>query len=386
MNAFRRRGNADSLGLPTTSGNAPKSRFGFSTPGSGNNNINGGGGGMCFDGSAASIHLQSPVVRAIKKSSRSVRISYGALAGCVLLMWSGYRWIRSQNASVWLTCHKQECHLQITPQGFRTTVSLHMARRQVIQSLPVKTTNDGIFLSDTGITLQEDWKGRKNKKSAKGKSSSNYKGPDENGHYLSYAIVLRDLDRQDGAKSNNETSNTASSGTADEDGDPPERDNADLKSILPYLNPTDVPGEYRLILRKFRLAQSKRRVRTMIQKIDSYIKKRRHKLVLKENAPPSWQGILICIVGLIGFCLSLLLGQFWDDPPKGHYNGPGVRRNKKPAYFDHVPVTAQAKKTKAAKQKEKQKEEDSGVYQTQTPSRYEVPVGSRPVAGMRQRN
>lgn len=352
---FRRR---NSEGLPTVSGHATHApRFSF------RNSPTAGG-----DGSASSIRLQSPVARAIEKSSKPVRITYGLFFTCILFMFSGYRYIRSQSASVWLTCHRQECHLQITPRGFRTTVSLHIARRQVLKSIPVKTKQDGTFVTSEGVKLHEDWKDKKGRnKKKKSANTSNYKGPDPEGNYLSYAVLLRDAGTE--APETPETVKTTLMGMKEE-----ESPDADLTSVKHFLDATDEPGVYRLIIRKFNIAQTKRRIRTISQKIDSYIKKRRHKLLLKENAAPSWQGILICIVGLIGFCLTLLLGQFWDDPPK-RSSGPGVRRRK--AQPVHAP---QHKRTV-----------DPSVYQTQTPSRYEVPVGTRPIStgssgGIRKRS
>jgi hypothetical protein len=363
MNAFRRH---NSEGLPTTFGNssAKPSRFSFGTNSPRTNGGSYGGG----DGSAASIHLQSPVLRAIQKSSRTVRISYGCVVGFLLFMATGYRWIRSQNASVWLTCHKQECHLQITPTGHSKSISLHLARRQLVATLPVKTLADGTFVTQDAIKLNDEWKARKDKKANKKGSSKHtpsytYKGPDEHGFYLSYAILLRDKDATvDGSSTNKNEAFIKPTSDAEET----ERDDVDLTPIRAFLDTTEEAGVHRLVLRKFRLSQTKRRVRTMTQKVESYIKRRRHKLLLKENAPPSWQGILICIVGLIGMLLSLLFGQFWDEDVRGS-SGPGVRRQKKQDHNPHKP-----------------KKMDDSAFQTQTPARYEVASGPKPL-GMRKR-
>jgi hypothetical protein len=352
---FRRR-KSDDLGLPTTSGNgSAPSRFGN-------------------DGSAASIHLQSPVVRALKKSSRSVRISYACVVGFLFMMSLGFRWIRSQNASVWLTCHHQECHLQITPTGFKTGISLHFARKQLIGTMPVKTLQDGTFVTQDAIKLNQEWKERaskkgKGKKSSKHSPASNtYKGPDEHGFYLSYALLLRDKGpKNETIEDEEDVGKTAGSGTFSEAEDS-EADAVDLSPVREYLDTTDEAGVHRLTLRKFRLSQTKRRVRTMTQKVDSYIKKRRHKLLLKENAPPSWQGILICVIGLIGVLLSFLLGQFWEEAPGSR--GPGARRQKKNLPHDNP---------------RKVKTIDNSVMQTQTPARYEVGSGPKPL-GMRKRS
>lgn len=366
MNTFRRRQDSG-LGLPTVSGNAPKpGRFGFSTRGSPKQRNGSYGGGVGYatdaaDGSAASIHVQSPVARAIQKSSPAVKRSYGIILACLVLMYSGYRHVRSQNASVWLTCHKQECHLQVSPRGFTRMASLRIARRQVIRAVPVKTLKDGTFVSSDNIKLNEDWKNRRGPAAKKKghKNMSSYKGPDENGHYLSYAVLLHDAMPR--VKKLNATQDwQLENNNAQED----EREDADLSSVKHFLDATNEPGVYRLILRKFNIQQTKRRVRTMTQKIDSYCKKRRHKLAVKESAPPSWQGILVCILGLIGMCLTMLLGQFWDEPVGGSA-GPGARRRPKAVL--HPP--------------HHKKKVDDSVFKPQTPARYEVPVGPRPVGG-----
>ena len=61
----------------------------------------------------------------------------------------------------------------------------------------------------------------------------------------------------------------------------------------------------------------------MIQKIESYVKRRRQKLVVRENSPPSWQGVLLMVFGGIGIILAALLGQFQEETA---VKGPGVRR------------------------------------------------------------
>jgi hypothetical protein len=73
---------------------------------------------------------------------------------------------------------------------------------------------------------------------------------------------------------------------------------------------------------------------------------------------------------LIGVLLSLLLGQFWDEASGGGSSGgPGARRQRKHLIHDNP---------------RKPKTIDSSVMQTQTPARYEVGSGPKPL-GMRKR-
>jgi hypothetical protein len=45
----------------------------------------------------------------------------------------------------------------------------------------------------------------------------------------------------------------------------------------------------------------------MINKVESYVKKRRQKLLVKKSATLSWQGIMALIFGLLGVMLTLFI-------------------------------------------------------------------------------
>lgn len=107
-----------------------------------------------------------------------------------------------------------------------------------------------------------------------------------------------------------------------------------LKPLSKFLMaiPEDPTGaHYRLSLRlSGSIPQSRRRVRTIVTKVTSYIKKRRQKLVLKENSVPSWQGIVLVVGGLVGCLISILLAQIWqeDDEIARAKQGHGSRKHK----------------------------------------------------------
>jgi hypothetical protein len=205
-------------------------------------------------------------------------------------------------ASIWLTCHQQECTLQVTPPGSRT-ITIVLARTQLHSAQAIKTDSGGAFLE---IDTDKYEPPRKHK----GKQYSNHynkKGPDERGRYRTYRIKFHEISPE----SNERT-----------DEDVPD---GDFEPVKKFLN-REEDGTYSLHMRHFGLSQSRTRVRANVNKVESYVKKRRQKLLLKENATLPWQGILCLVFGLLGFLLSLLIGQFWDETPK-RQGGPGVRRS-----------------------------------------------------------
>ena len=324
-----------SSGLPTTMGG------GGGGGGGGYGLPLGGGGGHPADGSGKAIKMDAPIVKSWKQASAFTKYSYYTLGFFIFLIFVGYRYLRYgsgkrnivfllvvgfpkmracfrflQNfaffhsisseyaASIWLTCHATECTLEVTPPGSRTSTVV-FSRFQLHSSQAIKTDKAGNFLSiDT--SKYEPPRAKKGKKKNK---SGSYKGPDENGEYKSYSLKFRDRSPDDANKSEEDVPD------------------GDFGPIAQYLNddPDGESGVQVLHMRKFGLAQSRTRVRSNMNKVESYIKKRRQKLVIKESATLPWQGILCLVFGLMGLMLTLLIGQFWDETPKKQ-GGPGIRR------------------------------------------------------------
>ncbi|GKZ00802.1 hypothetical protein MPSEU_001031900 [Mayamaea pseudoterrestris] len=313
---FRRRNH--NQGLPTTSGNnARSSNFTFRS------NPN--------DGSARNIRLEKSIVKSWHKTSFATRATYCSLLFFLFLLYMGIRWIRYSNAYIHLNCRITTCELQIMPLGWGRKIRFEFPRRQLLEGVAVKTDAQGAYVegepnvNDDYMANRQQQQYKKGKKySPPGKPSS--KGPDANGHYVSYALVLTDQ----------ETNSAAAENQVHEGGDYNDQPVKNLEAIRDYLDPLNddssqaeneqQQSRYRLVLRKFRIAQSKRRVRTILSKIDAYVKHRRTQLVVKETSPPSWQGILGIVLGLMGALLTLLIGQLWDETPASA-SGPGVRRD-----------------------------------------------------------
>jgi hypothetical protein len=295
-----------------------------------------------------------------QRASAAVRTSWIVLiVGFVMLLY-GWRWVRYSSAGVALTCHSLACDITIYPIGFHRSIKIsNIHRQQLSNVMGIKTKRDGTFVTDQNVVLMEPYttkKKGKSKSSSYAKSSA-YKGPDENGHYLTYAILLRDRDtsKPDIVVNGEEETETV-----------PE---VDLTPLLPYLDAIEStsdsakmephPPQYRLIPRKFGTRHSQRRVRTMVQKIESYMKHRRQKLVVIENAAPAWQGIVLIVVGAMVVLITCAVGQFYDEVA---HRGPGVRRKEQLKKHNPSPSTIIAKRKMVVQ----------NVNQLATPLQYEV--------------
>jgi hypothetical protein len=311
--------------------------------GAGASNNNGGFMPMArpgsSDGSGRAIKMDAPIVAGWKRANGFTKGSYYFLSFFLLLIFIGIRSLRywsgmssSSNslkilfifalqplttcsfliiivASIWINCHAQECTLELTPPGKRTT-TLVFARGQLASAHPVKVDAAGNFLRFDDSKYVPSHKGR----GKKSKSSNSYKGPDESGEYRSYAIKFKTSSGED--KHNK---------PEDEDYVP----DADFAPVMQWLSPGEEEGTYMMYMRKFGIEQSRTRVRSMVNKVESYVKRRRQKLILKENATISVKGVLCLVFGLLGIMLTILIGQFWNEPARRH-GGPGVRRTSAP--------------------------------------------------------
>jgi hypothetical protein len=210
-----------------------------------------------------------------------------------------------ESASIWLTCHQQECTLEITPPGTRT-MTVVFPKTQLHSAQPIMTDADGKFISIDKDKYEPPQRKKNGKKYKPTKPNRNSKGPDELGRYRTYRINILKKSPEDSPKDKLE--------------------DADFSNVKDFLTTTegDMHG---LHFRHFGLAQSKMRVRSNINKVESYAKKRRQKLILKESANLPWQGILCLVFGLVGLLLIILIGQFWEEEPRRQI-GPGARRSQ----------------------------------------------------------
>lgn len=170
------------------------------------------------------------------------------------------------------------------------------------------------------------WKKHKKKKK-KTKYANKMWGPDDNGNYHSYTLVLRDaLDLDETDINTNQEEESPSMKMARQMQQRHKDMLNDPNSLAVKLSPfavhsglsEDNPLEYNLHLRDFNIAQTRRLARTSVSKINAYAKGRRSSFSIREARPVSWQGLTLLILGVFSLILCLLLGQFWEeyDPTK----------------------------------------------------------------------
>ena len=196
----------------------------------------------------------------------------------------------------------------MTPPGTRT-MTVVFPRAQLHSAQMIKMDKEGNFV-EIDTDKYEPPRGKKKKKY---NHSANYnsRGPDGEGRFKTYRINFLEKSPE-----NNDKDKVA---------------DGDFSKIKDYLR-VEENDMYSMHFRHFTLSQTRTRVRSNINKVESYIKKRRQKLLLKESATLPWQGILCLVFGLVGFLLTILIGQFFDEEPR-RQGGPGARRSHhKPSY------------------------------------------------------
>lgn len=334
------------------------------------------------DGSASSIQTPWMIQKTWQRTEKPVRITYICMMMGILMIWYGIRYISYYNGSININCHSVACDLIIYPIGFQRKVQLlNIPRQQFVNVQPVKTLLNGTFVTDQNIQLNDSYRNQKNKYSKhQGSSyskSSSYKGPDSNGHYLSYAFVLQDknqnVERHIGMIDTETTNNENNSPTTLE---------VELTPILPFLQRIDednndggssssIPSKYRLIQKTFGARHSQRRVRSMITKIETYIKFRRQKLIIIETASPAWQGIVLIVFGSVTILITFTLGQFMNEyNSQQQYRGPGMRNSSNGSYRREQLLQKHNPSPSATIAKRKVTLQS--VNQIATPSQYEV--------------
>jgi hypothetical protein len=322
------------------------------------------------DGSARSIDTVPQIQKTWQRTSVATRTTWICLLTSLWMVWYGWRWVRYRSGGIMIDCHSVTCELKIEPLGWAKPVRIvNLPRHQILSTMGVKTTKDGTFVTDQNVVLNEPFIPGQTKDY---KKKSSYKGPDADGYYISYGIVLQDKKSVDNhhVPEGENIMNDA--------------DDVDLQALVKYADPYERPANnaeeqpssvkyYRLIPRQFGVRESKRRVRTMVTKLDGYIQRRRQKLIVREFAPPAWQGVVLMVVGSMTFFVALALGQCTDPVVPGGTNG--VRRQRRTT----TGITATAQK---AHYSQGRPSTTSGpppkhnalqdAYQVSTPSQYEV--------------
>ena len=178
-------------------------------------------------------------------------------------------------------------------------------RTQLHSAQAIKTDKSGNFLQIDTDKYEPPERKKTKKKYKNNKSNWNSKGPDALGRYRTYQVNFLKESPEDDRRDKVE--------------------DVDFSTVKDYLRITE-DGMYALHFRHFYLTQSRMRSRSAINKVESYVKRRRQKLIIKESATLPWQSILCFVFGLVTTLLVLLIGQFYDEGPR-RQGGPGTRRS-----------------------------------------------------------
>jgi len=325
---------------------------------------------LVADGSVKSIKVEAPLAKAIRSADGFIKGTYLWLLISIIFIWGGWSWIARNSASIVLDCTSSGCTLTVkTPYRFlprNSDSGISVKRKRNQRKTKIEFNRDQLVRADNikwdpeyqqivknyGLNSptyaseqkkeDEEYEGenkpynkrqkkkQKNKKYSTNRSYNRNGGPDEDGNYDSFVLVLRDP--------------LPSSSESDEVGINPDespsmrmarqmatqhntmaRDPNSLTSLLAPFAITNIPNresstsmEYFIHPRDFNLGQTRRLARTAVSKINAYTKGRRASCILRESRPVSWQGLILLILGIFSFVLCLLLGQFWEqhDPTK----------------------------------------------------------------------
>mmetsp|Transcript_32205 Transcript_32205/g.54417 ORF Transcript_32205/g.54417 Transcript_32205/m.54417 type:complete len:393 (-) Transcript_32205:73-1251(-) len=323
------------------------------------------------DGSGKSIKMEAPLVKAIRKADGFTKGTYIWLFVSLFFVWAGWSWIRTVSASMILDCNSNGCTLTInTPKAFLPRNSpfnegkrktkrknkIQLWREQLVRADNIKwDPQSDRILENYGLNSPtysnnnnndpdeneeqpgNNKQGRNKKKYEKYKQKYNTngynyraRGPDEDGNYDSYIIVLRDplpTSESDQGGEGEDHEESPSMKMARQMQEQHNRMANDPNSLANRLAPYAVVAdgsdltsstEYVLHLRDFNVGHTRRLARTVVSKINAYVKGRRSSFIIRESRPIPWQGLVMLILGIFSTVLCLLIGQFWEenDPTK----------------------------------------------------------------------
>ena len=182
----------------------------------------------------------------------------------------------------------------------------------------------------------------KTAKKPKGKKDSNEAlGPDENGWYDSYVLVVAEHgpDPEDNINGREDIGGIAGH-HMEKNSDGGEENykkqitprgrhpTNTLEPLQEFVKP-DENGSYTFQMRRFNVGQSRRKASSTATRINSFARKRRHKLSVTETMTVPWQAIVAIVVGMFSLIVSLLVGQLWDPEPQRRAVGHVAKGNQR---------------------------------------------------------
>lgn len=231
--------------------------------------------------------------------------TYAWMAASILLMLWGWRFMSYNHASILLSCVDNSCSLTIKPPESRATTKVTFPPKQIVGANIVKTYKDGTVTdlhSHAHHHIHQSKHDKKmEKRPEKHRKSDDAYGPDEHGLYESYNIEFKTLQPQQRQDDDNDRYN-------DE-----ETENSSLDELLQFAALDETTNNLVLHMRLFNVGQTRRRVRSIISRVNMYTQGKRDKLTVRENSTVAWQGIVAIIFGVFSLLISCLVTSFWDD-------------------------------------------------------------------------
>ena len=288
------------------------------------------------------------VVENFVKASIYTKASYGWLFSSVIVTYLGFRGIRHGHASIRLTCNPSACDLEIIPPGPPNITKIRILREQLVKAEVVKVDKQGNIMQVVGSKDEIIGGGvhrpRRHTvhKKPKGKKYSNEAlGPDENGWYDSYVLVVAEHgpDPEDNINGREDIGGIAGH-HMEKNSDGGEENykkqihprgrhpTNTLEPLQEFVKP-DENGSYTFQMRRFNVGQSRRKASSTATRINSFARKRRHKLSVTETMTVPWQAIVAIVVGMFSLIVSLLVGQLWDPEPQRRAVGHVAKGNQR---------------------------------------------------------
>lgn len=326
------------------------------------------------DGSGKSVKMDAPLVKAIRRADGFTKGTYIWLFVSIFLTWAGWSWIRSESSSMILECNSNGCTLSIhTPKAFfprnepvidmgkkskranknKRKNKIQIWREQLVRADNIKwdpksdqvmenygansPTYDASNNNDATNNNNDDNNNKPGQKKKYNKYKQKYNtngynyrtgGPDKDGNYDSYVVILRDpLPKASDFDTEGDSEESPSMKMARRIQEQHNRmvndPNSLANRLAPYVVVPDggdlaTSTEYILHLRDFNIGYTRRLARTVVSKINAYVKGRRSSFIIRESRPVAWQGLVMLIFGIFSLVLCLLIGQFWEeeDPTK----------------------------------------------------------------------
>jgi len=303
------------------------------------------------DGSGRSVSMEAPIITSARNASSYTRASYlWLLVSIIAIIWS-WRGLWYHYATTFLECKDLECTLKIIPPGREKMFTLKFSKEQLISAKKLIVDKDGELMANTsytsngtyesygiilhqeglldgewdvdddfdmdGGTMASDAAFEKQRKALLNRNEDNSgdglskqdKDDFEKDKFEYNQILIQEKERKDRQRQEHQKQKFAKRKVeiARRKNDYPS-----LESLYHYALPQDEDGHYLVMLRKYSVLHKRRRVSSLINKINLYIKGTKKDVLIRENREVVWQGILGIVSGFFSILLALLLGQFAD--------------------------------------------------------------------------